>query len=689
MGLLGTTSAIGTALGPSLGGLLVEGLGWRAIFLVTAPLGVVAMLLAHRHLPADRPTPGTQPIAFDGAGTLVLGATLTAYALAMTLGHGHLGLLELALLGAAVLGAGLFVIIERRAIAPLVDLAMFRDPVRGASLAANLLVSTVVMATLVVGPFYLSGALGLDAGRIGVVLSMGPVVAALTGVPAGRLVDRLGSPRMITIGLVATAAGAGLLSLTPSAFGIPGYVGPIVVITAGYAIFAAANNTAVMRDVGARERGVVSGTLNLSRNLGLITGASVMGMVFALGSGGGDPTAATPAAVASGMHVAFALAAAGAVGALVLVTVARGRAARTVGGRTVTRTRTARRWLPWTLALLMVPGIAAARPATTPPAAGGLVLRSDDGRNSLRLVGLFQFQHAHRWVDGAPDTDALFVNRARVGLVGSVLARDLRYTLVAELAPPSPRLVFANLDYTFVPGVSLRVGQFKRPFSRSFLTPSSELAFIDRPSSVGPSAFGDNADVGVMLHDGAAGRFEYAIGVFGGAGPNTIPDRDHPLVAARVGYHTAGAKPYTESDLDGGPPRFAIAAAALVDLDGDRDHASFTSAVVDVALQARGVSLISAVYAGTRQAGRRWSAQRADAIGHHTQLGYVIAERVEPVVRYALMQPREGNAQHDLAGGLNVFLRGHAVKWQTSVSVRLHGRERPDVHLQSQLGLAF
>ena len=54
MGLLGTMSAIGTALGPSLGGVLIAGLGWRAIFLVNLPLGILALLLAYRTLPLDR-----------------------------------------------------------------------------------------------------------------------------------------------------------------------------------------------------------------------------------------------------------------------------------------------------------------------------------------------------------------------------------------------------------------------------------------------------------------------------------------------------------------------------------------------------------------------------------------------------------------------------------------------------------
>src|SRR5207244_2296052 len=141
------------------------------------------------------------------------------------------------------------------------------------------LVSTVIMATLVVGPFYLARALGLDAALVGIVLSVGPLVAALTGVPSGRIVDRFGAQRMTIVGLSGMAAGSFILSVLPATLGIPGYTAPIVVITAGYALFQTANNTAVMMDIRPDQRGVISGMLNLSPNLGLITGASVMGAV--------------------------------------------------------------------------------------------------------------------------------------------------------------------------------------------------------------------------------------------------------------------------------------------------------------------------------------------------------------------------------------------------------------------------
>src|SRR3954466_8292825 len=98
MGLLGTMSAIGTALGPSLGGVLIAGLGWRAIFLVNVPLGMLTLLLAHRCLPVDRRGPGTDRAAFDTVGTLLLALTLAAYGLAMTIGRGSFGPLNMALL---------------------------------------------------------------------------------------------------------------------------------------------------------------------------------------------------------------------------------------------------------------------------------------------------------------------------------------------------------------------------------------------------------------------------------------------------------------------------------------------------------------------------------------------------------------------------------------------------------------
>ena len=309
MGLLGTMSAVGTALGPTLGGVLIGGFGWRSIFFINLPLGLITLALAYRFLPIDRPVQNTNRVRFDHLGTLLLALTLAAYALAMTIGRGSFGKLNVALLIAAVLGLGFFVLAETRAASPLIHLKMFRNALLSGGFAMSAMVTTVVMATLVVGPFYLSGALGLDAAHVGLVMSSGPIVAALTGVPAGRVVDRFGAHKMSITGLVGMLVGSAILPMLPTSFGIPGYITPLVVITAGYALFQAANNTAIMTNIQADQRGVISGMLNLSRNLGLITGASLMGTVFAVGSAATNLMTASPDAVANGMRLTFSVAA--------------------------------------------------------------------------------------------------------------------------------------------------------------------------------------------------------------------------------------------------------------------------------------------------------------------------------------------------------------------------------------------
>ncbi len=319
LGLLATMSAVGTALGPSLGGVLIATLGWRALFLVNLPLGLLAVGLLVRSLPV-RAAPAKRA-GFDTLGTLLLAFTLAAYALAMTLGRGHFGALNLVLLLAAACGLAWWVRTEARAPSPLVPLGMFRDPVLRASLATGALVMTVMMATLVVWPFYLTRGLGLDAVVVGLVMSLGPLAAALTGAPAGRLADRFGAQRMAVVGLVGMVLACLALGLLPATLGVTSYIAPLVTLTIGYALFQTANNTAAMVGVRADQRGVVSGLLTLSRNLGLLTGASVMGAVFAVVAG--DLSTAPPEAVAAGWRSTFAVATVLVVAALAIVVAGR------------------------------------------------------------------------------------------------------------------------------------------------------------------------------------------------------------------------------------------------------------------------------------------------------------------------------------------------------------------------------
>src|SRR3546814_11945724 len=98
---------------------------------------------------------------------------------------------------------------------------------------------------------------------------------------SGRTADRFGAQRMTIAGLIGMAAGSFMLSMIPATLGILGYIAPIVLLTVGYALFQTANNTAVIPGAPGDQRGVVSGLLNLSRNLGLLTGPSPPAAAFA------------------------------------------------------------------------------------------------------------------------------------------------------------------------------------------------------------------------------------------------------------------------------------------------------------------------------------------------------------------------------------------------------------------------
>jgi MFS family permease len=307
MGLLGTVSAVGTALGPSLGGLLINAFGWPAVFTFMAMAGGAAFMFGQQVFPADI-AKASKRFAFDYAGMLLLALSLGAYALSTTLGGAASAMTSGGLAVLAMLCLTTFVATEQRAAVPLIQLAVLRDRALAAGLVSMGMVSTIMMATLIVGPFYLSGILGLSPLQTGFAMSVGPGVSALTGIPAGRLVDRFGEATVTYTGLLGVVVGSVLMMLLPGAFGVVGYIGGLAIITTGYALFQAANTTAVMNGATTEGRGVTSALLGLSRNLGLITGASAMGAVFAFGSKS-EPLFGLGTGGGAGLQLTFAVAA--------------------------------------------------------------------------------------------------------------------------------------------------------------------------------------------------------------------------------------------------------------------------------------------------------------------------------------------------------------------------------------------
>lgn len=160
-----------------------------------------------------------------------------------------------------------------------------------------------------VGPFYLNLALGLGTTKIGLVMAVGPMIFIFSGIPSGRLVDIWGAQRVIFAGLDAMATGTAALAFLSAVWGLSGYLIAIAILTPGYQLFQAANNTAVMASVPADQREAFSGILALSRNLGLVMGAVGLGAIFAYGTRMTALDETDPVSVQCGLQMTFSLAA--------------------------------------------------------------------------------------------------------------------------------------------------------------------------------------------------------------------------------------------------------------------------------------------------------------------------------------------------------------------------------------------
>jgi MFS family permease len=202
----GTAQALGLALGPAIGGLLLSLSGWRLIFLVNLPAGVIGLALGWLLLPRSR---SRRPIEnSDWPGAVLLAVAAAGPLLYPSLA-GRAGYADPLMLGALAAGAASgieFVRRERRVREPLIDLALLRRRTLSVGLSSGLVSYLVLFGTLFSVPYYLS-ATGDGAALIGLQVAMLPVAIGIAAPVAGRLLNRIGARPLTAGGLLLTAAG--------------------------------------------------------------------------------------------------------------------------------------------------------------------------------------------------------------------------------------------------------------------------------------------------------------------------------------------------------------------------------------------------------------------------------------------------------------------------------------------------
>ena len=280
LGIIGGIVAIGLTMGPAMGGLIIGLAGWRWVFLVNIPVGLIAGFVTWKHVPSLRTGQAGQ--SFDVAGALLLLVTLVCYALAMTMGQ-HMGFAAPAvfgLLAAAVLGLFLFVFLETHVHQPMIDLTIFRDSLFSMNLLMCFLVF-IMNGGVLIQPFFLELVMGYSTEKAGLFMMVGPVSMGLVSIWAGTLSDRHGSNLISLLGLLALVGGCLAVSTLHAGVSGLGYILRIAPLGIGMGLFQAPNNSAVMGHAPKNRLGVASGLLNLSRTMGNSTGFPLMGALFA------------------------------------------------------------------------------------------------------------------------------------------------------------------------------------------------------------------------------------------------------------------------------------------------------------------------------------------------------------------------------------------------------------------------
>lgn len=283
IGFQGSAQAIGLSLGPAIGGALVGLFGWRAIFYVNVPVGLIGTAMAAMILPRDKMA--RRNTTFDWWGTLLMTPFLVLIMLGLTEGN-SLGWSSPTILGmfaAAVLLLMGFIFRELSFRSPLVDMRLFRIPVFSIGNFTGLLSYLAMFGVLFLVPFFLERVLTYNSALSGLILTAVPVGMTVAAPKSGALADRYG-PRLLTTSGMALTAFASLmlawsLALRPN---VAMMVVELILVGVGLGIFTPPNNSSVMGSLPASRLGVGGGILNMARSLGMAMGTALSGTMLAV-----------------------------------------------------------------------------------------------------------------------------------------------------------------------------------------------------------------------------------------------------------------------------------------------------------------------------------------------------------------------------------------------------------------------
>ena len=336
----------------------------------------------------------------------------------------------------------------------------------------------------------------------------------------------------------------------------------------------------------------------------------------------------------------------------------------------------------------------------------GAYIKTTDDRYSLkfrvRTQGLFSYEDPE---DG--ETKSTFrVRRARLLLGGNVFYPWMKYGTQVTLEGGSASLRDAWIEAAYFDYAAPRIGQYKVPYSREFLTSAFSLELIDR--SLANAVFSLQRDIGLQFSGQFfQDKFSYAAGIFNGSGANQSNQNNDFMYVGRIVYTPFGSYPYSQAALDT-PDRMklaiGLAGASLPSLDpGERDRLAgrlgdtsivpVTSDVyqltADIAFKYQNFSFEGGYHFRNIDPEEPTPFGEQDANGFYLQGGYfLVPKKFELAARYSWVDPdnpntTENNEETEYTGGLSYYLSGHSLKLQANYS--LFTTETPDDDLDDHV----
>ncbi len=280
IGIQGAVQAIAMAVGPFVGGILITTIGWRAVFYINIPIGIIGTIAALLVLPPNQKIEKKETI--DYLGTLFFASGLAFLVLVFNegvkLGWGSNTIIVYFLHACILLG--LFVLTELRVKHPLIDLKLFKNSTFLIGNLTGMMSYYVLFAVLFLMPFYLEKVLNLSPALTGMLLTPIPLAMAMVAPFSGHISDKYGSRIMTASGMLVSALACFSLLFLGVHAHVALLVGELVLLGVGMGLFTPPNNSAIMGAAPKEKLGLAGGVLNMMRSLGLIFGVDISGVIF-------------------------------------------------------------------------------------------------------------------------------------------------------------------------------------------------------------------------------------------------------------------------------------------------------------------------------------------------------------------------------------------------------------------------